>query len=357
MIFSNWSYTRRMSFTRLAVVVILAFVATACASQRAGIPSAAVAPAPQCSMDAAAPWIDRWFSAWELTSQEILRLPDAPTPGLVFFDSECVYTTLEVVAPGAPVVDGPSLGREKLAWRAQPHRGVLELPEGPGTPIGLMSFANATEATGAFFVMSAPSYWREKGLADPLDFTAVFLHEFAHTRQLRGMGRAIGPIDAAWPYPEELTDDAVQKHFEADPEYVAAVIAERDVLYRAAAAQSVGETRALAADALSMMRARQARWFSGEKTMFAEVDNVFLAMEGVGQWAGYAWLSHPDGGALDREAAVAKMLGRRRWWTQDEGLALLLVVDRLLPGWPALAFGDEAIGALDLLDRAVTTGH
>lgn len=337
-----------MMLRRLPLLFALLLGITACASQRV---VAAPTP-PQCSMESATPWISRWFSAWELMAKE-MRLPPAAAPGLVFYDDTCVYTTLELVAPQASPVAGPSLLGRKLPWRVQPHGGSLDLPEGPDTPIALMSFANATEATGPFFVMAAPSFWAAQGLQDPFDFTGVFLHEFAHTRQVRGMGKAIGPIDAAWPYPEELTDDAVQKHFESDPEYVAAYLAERDLLYRAAEVPSIDEARALAADALAMMRKRQARWFTADKAMFVQIDNVFLAMEGVGQWTGHAWLRHPQGGALDRDAAIAKMLGRRKWWTQDEGLALLLVVDRLLPEWPSLAFGDDAIGATELLERAV----
>ena len=60
---------------------------------------------------------------------------------------------------------------------------------------------------------------------------------------------------------------------------------------------------------------------------------------------------------MDREAAINKMLGRRRWWTQDEGLALLLVVDRLLPEWPSLVFGQASTGSLDLLERAVNSAQ
>jgi len=47
------------------------------------------------------------------------------------------------------------------------------------------------------------------------------------------------------------------------------------------------------------------------------------------------------------------MLGKRRWWVQDEGLGRFLVVDRLLPGWPLLVFHDPSMGALELLERAV----
>jgi hypothetical protein len=219
-----------------------------------------------------------------------------------------------------------------------------------------MSFSNATPEGEPFFVMAAPSIWAEKGKGEKDGPIGVFLHEFAHTRQFGGMRARIGPLDANWPYPEELDDDAVQKHFSEDPEYVAAYTAERDVLYRAADAPTLPEARQLAGQALAMMQSRRARWFIGDKTLFAEVEDVFLSLEGSAQWTAYAWLAHPEGGGMDREVAIEKMLGSRRWWTQDEGLALLLVVDRLLPNWPSLVFGEASTGSLDLLERAVNSG-
>ncbi len=145
----------------------------------------------------------------------------------------------------------------------------------------------------------------------------------------------------------------MQKNFGTDSAYVAAYLAERDLLYRAAAAASDEEARSLAKEALAMMKSRHARWFTGDKAEFAILDDTFLSLEGAAQWAAAAWLAHPQGGALTREAAVAKMLGKRRWWVQDEGLALFLVVDRLLKGWPRLVFSDPSMGAVKLLERAV----
>ena len=304
-------------------------------------------------MTAASPWIEKWLAAWDLTSRRILRLPDAPAPEIVFYDSSCVYTTSGVTAHGAAPVDGPALRGAKLPWRALAHGGSLTLPDSSQVPIDLMSFTSAVPDGGPFFVMAAPSYWAERGHGQELALTGVFLHEFAHTRQVQGMRHAIGPIDSTWPFPEELNDDAVQTHFSADSAYVAAYTAERDLLYRAAAADSLAQVRALAAEALEMMRSRHARWFTGDNAVFADVDNIFLAMEGVGQWSAYAWLSHPDGGGLERDAAIKTMLGQRRWWAQDEGLALFLVLDRLLPEWPTLAFREPSVGATELLERAV----
>lgn len=325
-------------------------VLAACASTAAAAP----APAPACDLAAASPWITRWFEAWELTSREILKLPDAPPPNVIFYDSACVYTTCGVTVAGPPGDDGPTLRGTKLPWRVAAHDDSLTLPDSSRVPVQLMSFANFDRRTGPFFVMAAPRYWAQKArTTEPDGPTGVFLHEFAHTRQIEGVRHIIGPIDSTWAYKDELDDDAVQKNFGSDSLYVAAYMAERDLLYRAAAAPSQAEARALTKEALAMIRSRHARWFTGDRSVFAILDDTFLSMEGAGQWCAVAWLAHPRGGGLDRDAAVAKMLGRRRFWAQDEGLAVFLVVDRLLPGWPLLVFRDPSMGALDLLERAV----
>jgi hypothetical protein len=308
-----------------------------------------LAAAADCDLASARPWITRWLSAWEMTSRDILKLPEAPAPTIVFFDSACVWTT----APGgAAAQGGPSLHGTNLPWRAFAHDDTLTIPDGSRVPVGLMSFAGGDKKGGGFFVMAAPSYWAGRASMNDAGLTAVFLHEFTHTRQLRGVRHVLGPIDSTWSYPEELDDDAVQKNFGKDSVYAAASMAERDLLERAAKAATTKEARALAKDALAMMKRRHARWFTGRKAEFALLDDTFLSMEGAAQWAAAAWLAHPKGGGLTREEAVAKMLGKRRWWVQDTGLQLFLVVDRLLPSWPQLVFSDPSMGATELLERA-----
>ncbi|HEU4365933.1 MAG TPA: hypothetical protein VFT13_10780, partial [Candidatus Krumholzibacteria bacterium] len=98
---------------------------------------------PACDVAAASPWISRWLGAWELACREILRLPDAPPPNLVFYDSTCVYTTAEAALPGITSVDGPSLHGTKLPWRAAVHNDSIPLPDGSRVPIALMSFAKS----------------------------------------------------------------------------------------------------------------------------------------------------------------------------------------------------------------------
>lgn len=305
-----------------------------------------------CDMNAATPWITKWFDAWRLTTQEILHIDGGKPPELVFFDANCVYTTSPVSGADAPLSTGPDLLGTPLPWRTKPHGGTLTMPNGTTLPVALMSFASGDPKTGPYFVMAAPDYWAQSGhpSTDGTDFTPVFLHEFSHVRQVGGFP-IIGEIEKTWKFKDEFDDDMVQHHFKSNAEYVKAFEAERDLLFRAAAAESDAEVRSLATEALKMIKARHARWFTGDEAVFAKLDSVWLSMEGSGQWIGYAWLAHPKGGALQQ--AIDKMRGRKHAWSQDEGLGLFLVVDRLLPSWPQLVFRQPSIGAVELLERAI----
>ena len=109
----------------------------------------------------------------------------------------------------------------------------------------------------------------------------------------------------------------------------------------------------MARQALALIDNRQKRWFSGANARFKPYDDLFLTMEGFGQWAAYAWLSDPKGGGMTSAAAQAKMRGSRRWWSQEEGLALFLVIDRFLPGWAQRAFGNPPSMGIEMLRQAV----
>jgi hypothetical protein len=333
---------------------VLSFVGCAAKKNVASDHTAVESRPPSCTMADASPWIRAWFDAWELACDDILHIPVTTPPGIVLYDSACVYTTSSLTAGGAATVDGPTLRGAKLPWRALPHGDSITLPDSSQVPIQLMSFCSVDKRTGPYFVMAAPTFWEKRvGPSRNAGFTGVFLHEFAHTQQVPGFAKIIGPIDSTWAYEEELDDDAVQKHFGSDSVYVAAYQAERDLLFLAADAESITDVRRMAKEALAMMRSRHARWFTGDKAVFATLDDTFLSLEGAAQWTAYAWLAHPQGGGLEKQAAVDKMLGKRRWWAQDESLGLFLVVDRLLPEWPTLVFNNPSIGAVALLERAV----
>src|SRR5688500_18879979 len=99
----------RCSLRTATALTVCSLSFVGCASARRGAGRvAAGAPVSACDLAAASPWIRRWFTAWELMSQQVLRIPDAPAPDFVFYDTSCVYTTSRVTTDRASAGDGPT---------------------------------------------------------------------------------------------------------------------------------------------------------------------------------------------------------------------------------------------------------
>jgi hypothetical protein len=305
----------------------------------ASLPSAA---APACAPDPAdRAWLEAALANWQRVAIEDLRLSDASLPTVHAIDARCAYTL--------PAGDFAAITSEA-------HGGRVTLPSGETLPLGPISFAFGEDQ----FVMSLPSVWRAAGVTSDAGLetlmNGVLLHEIMHTRQ-SGLASALlaEPAARAGVSDAELSDDIVQERFGRDPHYADAWSEERNLLYAAAGAQDDAEARRLAGEALARMRARRDRWFSGDRAGFTVLDDVFLTMEGMGQWLIYRYFVSPDGGAMTHEQALQSVRRGGRWWSQDEGLALILTVDRLLPGWQERAVRDPDWRASNLLAAAIAS--
>lgn len=283
-------------------------------------------------------WLAAALGNWRQAARRDLQLPDAALPEVRAIDATCAYTL--------PAGDF-------AAMRGAPHGGQVPLPNGERAPLGPISFAFDRDR----FVMSLPSVWRVAGVTSELGLEklmdGVLLHEIMHTRQSQLAESLLDPIAVAHGLEQTLSDDLIQERFGTDPRYAAAYREEAEALFAAAAAPDDATARGLAAHALHLMRDRQARWFTGRNAHFAELDQIFLTMEGMGQWLILRHFLSPEGGSVAPERAVRAVRRGGRWWSQDEGLALMLVVDRLLPGWQGRAFRDPDWRAERLLAAAI----
>lgn len=96
------------------------------------------------------------------------------------------------------------------------------------------------------------------------------------------------------------------------------------------------------------------RFFPEADGYLAPAEDIWLTMEGSAQWVGYRWLIDPRGGRLPVASALAGFGRRSKWWTQTEGFALFMALERLSPGqWQRHAFGDGKASGPDLLRAAV----
>ncbi len=313
----------------------LAFLLAALAA--APLPAAAQA----CRMDEAdRAWLAQALLQWRATETGVLELAPAPLPLVIAIDAACTYAI--------PAGDF-------AAMSATPHGETVRFPDGAEAPLGPISFASGE---AGYFAMSLPSVWRAAGVTGTLGLerlmTGVLLHEMMHIRQTALANAVLADAIAAAGIPDdEVNDDLVQQRFADNPDYVAVYEAERDLLYAAAAAPDKVRARELGAAALQAMRARRARWLAGDNAPLARMDDVFLTMEGMGQLLIYRYFRSPEGGAASEAEALEAVRRGRRWWSQDEGLALMLLVDRLLPDWQQRAFRDPQWRAERLLEAAL----
>lgn len=305
------------------------------------------APASSCSMSAAdRAWIERALEAWRFASREITGIGSVTSSRAIFFDAGCVLTSADALA--SPSAQG-------VTWSASPHDGKIRLPDGSDRPVGITSFASGADGL-KFFVMSTPSVWRAHGVPEAgLETTmvAVLLHECSHVAQTGPYGKRLGKLIEENSLPDSFNDNAVQERFSSNAEFTASVKQETSLFLNAAAEPDDAEARLLAFEARELMRERQARWCVGDDAYLVEAEDLWLTFEGSGQWAGYQWMVHAEGGA-QKPADVLPRFGRDREWSQAEGFAVVMALDRIVgPAWKKHAFGDGARTVLEMLDAAL----
>jgi hypothetical protein len=300
--------------------------------------------------DASREAVERALTAWDRLDQSRIHAAVAVRPVIHVFDLRCQYA-LTPASAGAFRV-----GDRAFDIEGHTHDGTIRFAGADPFPVGRMSYANNDENGGPpTFVISLPDVWAMDA-ADTRDpgqlFMAVFMHEFSHVQHMAGLNARFEALEAGGYSAFPLGDDVMQRTFAGDPDYVAAYRQEMDVLTAAATAQDRDTTAAKLAEARALIAVRRAKWFSGpDRAGWASADDVFLTLEGAGQWAAYSWKTDPQGGGLSPEAALAAM--RTRWWSQEEGMMLMLAIDRLLPEWPTLTFGPDGVTVDALLDRAL----
>jgi len=280
-------------------------------------------------------FIDRGVQTWEGVRRDSLGVADARLPAFYFFDQKCLWR------------DRKDTGTE--------HGGKLTLPGGMEMPARLMTFASSDDDGHPFLVMALPALWtaEERHRNNPhLDrlMRGVFVHEMTHTVQARALGGRLTELEKEHAI-EDLNDDIIQQRFGTREGYADAYQKERAALYGAAAAADPAARRALAREALRIAKERRAKYFQGSDSYYAEIEEIFLGMEGVAQWAAYK-AAVADG--VKPQDALAQMTKGGRFWTQDEGLAVFLAIDALMPNkWQPRVMGEKVTGVWTLLEQAL----
>lgn len=92
-------------------------------------------------------------------------------------------------------------------------------------------------------------------------------------------------------------------------------------------------SRRLLREALSLTERRRARFFTGARAVHAELDDIFLVMEGVGEWVRFQVKRRQAPPASSWQRTLNDMMAEDETWSQQQGLVLFLLIDRLVPNW------------------------
>jgi len=296
-----------------------------------------------------------WFDAWQLISSEVFKINTVKPVQFVFFDDQYVYSTSEITVPKGVSVKGNDLMNLKLTWKKNLHHDTLTLPNQKKVPIGLMSYASESNGN-AFFVMPLLSFWQNVGvtskeLGTEKLVTGVFLHEFSHSQQMENFGKKISAYEKATHFDVPFSDDILQHLFDKNEAYLSLFKQEVSFLYSSVKDEKLDQT--LLDKALKTMQNRQQTFFKGKFVALKEIDCIFLTMEGLGQYAMYLWLIHPKGGNIAIPDALAGVRRGGKWWSQEEGFGLFLVLDRLTvpSAWASGSFDDRTEDVFSLIKK------
>lgn len=337
---------RNCALKWLTFACIVAAAPSCVAAPEGTAQAPAAAPAPACALSSEdRAWIDRALEAWRFVSREIVDV-GAVNSTAVFFDASCTLT-----GEGALSL----MSVDEISWTAVPHQGRVRLPTGAEIRARVIQFQDAAEGIN-FFVMPTPSFWRASGITGGgLEETmvAVLLHEASHAAQTQ----FTAPSDALGErHPTFVNDESLQERFQGNPEFRASIARETELFVAAARAADDADARRLAREARALMRARASRWYTGEEAWWGEAEDLGLTLEGSGQWLAYSWLVHPQGTG-EPAANVENRLVRDRQWSQAEGFALAMAVNRIVgPGWLQQVFSADGQTLLAMLDAALAAG-
>lgn len=294
-------------------------------------------------------WIDKTVKAWRYASTRIARIPRVEGVSAIFFSKDCKLTS-----------DTALFGTKSITWESAQIFDYVPLPGDEGYPITVVSRTQSVDNKSAFYLMSTPTIWRaanvEAGKSFDLEtlMTAVMLHEAIHVSQSNTYFAQFMAISKSNKLAADWFDDGLQARYGDNVDFSDSIDRETEMLFAAAYAPSDATAIELATKARRLMQERRTKYYHGNDAIMAKIEDIWLTMEGSGQWVAYKWLIDKRGGGVAEASALREFGKRGKWWSQKQGLAITLITDRLDQGaWRGTAFGNGGLAGVELLDEAL----
>lgn len=300
---------------------------------------------------------------WEYSCRNDLHIELGILPWIIFYDS----TTAWHVNPDVKLLTAPTKLASSVRFAGldyplfqMSHTGKVWVPE--RDPIDVKSFAVATMPVSdnkrSFFISTVRSYFVTLAPPDQAVFLELLLkglniHELTHTRQLPFVISQILEAQKKYRLPESIDDNSIQRTFENNEAYKTLFLKEKAHLWDAAMASNLDSCKTALKRALDLAAERQRTFFIEENEGYKILDGIFLALEGSAMWAQYKTTLKYAPSGQSPEQTLHFLFQQADSWSQEEGLALFLVIDKLVPDWQAQFFNKELPSPFELLRKYV----
>jgi hypothetical protein len=305
-------------------------------------------------------WVQDTLDGWEQIGPTFLTPRTGSAPWTIVFDDTCVWYIAAPIGAATPgiAIDGPlSFGSNVLPIRAVHHHGEIALPNGqtiPARGVAMSSWSGA--GTAPFVAMALPGLWGDavgrEGTASKELLQTRMIAELAKSDWLEQAAGRLDDLSTRYGLPRSLGEDTIRASVQSLSGFREALDAERDVLFQAVGARDAAVRRELIARGMALVRERRAAYLSGDGSPGAAIEDIYLALEGRGQWAAYQFVQARAPSATDRDV-LTFVRDKRDVWLREEGLALFLLLDGLVPRWQARVFGRAPETPFTLLEEAL----
>lgn len=289
-------------------------------------------------------WMQSVLDAWQSTARRDLRVPLQSPPWIIFYDDSVAWH----LNPDGARLPGHTTGEATLRYANSrftlarvANDGKLWVPDRDALPLAprsvSMVYANGQKP---FTILPLPRLFRRMAPpeeSDELDkaFLGAAMHELTHTRHLVGYGRRLEQLRARYRLPQTFDDNLLQERYAEDTVYAAILAEERTALAEAVFATTTAAAKTQLRTALAAAELRKRTFFDGDDAGLSELDDFFLVLEGAGMWAQYQHSRRAAPPSEPWQRTLGLLLNRTRSWSQGEGLALFVLLDRFRPNWQA----------------------
>ena len=310
------------------------------------------------------PALQKTADDWEFTCRNELRIEPGALPWIIFYDSVTAWHINPEIALLPEYKRLASIVR--FAGIDYPlfqifHKEKLWVPE--RDPIDVKTRAAAampvSDNKKTFFISPVPSFFHTLAPPDQAVFLDLLLaglniHELTHTRQLSFVLPQILDAQKKYKLPESIDDNSIERTFENNEAYKALFFKEKTHLWNAAMASNLDSCKSHLKLALDLVAERQRTFFVNENEGYKKLDEIFLALEGSAMWAQYKTTRKYAPQGQSPEQTLYFMFQYLASWSQEEGLALFLIIDKLVPGWQVQFFSTELPSPFELLKKKVS---